>query len=158
GANWSRSLHVPPLDLRAARRLFLDEAKKPELSQDALLDHMLRLLDGVPLALVLVANNTHGEDSLSGVIKRWTKGTSMATRTIVDDERKDSLNTSFELSLKSRRMTPQALHLLSVLAILPDGIRHLDLEALLPGDGDGAAARLRMLALAFDEADRLRLL
>jgi len=158
GANWSRSLHVPPLDLRAARRLFLDEAKNPELSHDELLDPLLRLLDGVPLALVLVANNTHGEDSLSGVMKRWTKGTSMATRTIVDDERKDSLNASFELSLKSRRMTPQAMHLLSILAILPDGIRHFDLEAILPGDGDEAAARLRMLALAFDEADRLRLL
>lgn len=158
GASWGRSLHVPPLGLRAARRLFLDEAKKPELSQDEMLDPLLRLLDGVPLALVLVANNTHGEDSLSGVMKRWTKSTGMAARTIVDDERKDSLDASFELSLKSRRMTEPALRLLSILAILPDGIRHGDLEAILPGEGDGAAARLRMLALAFDESDRLRVL
>ena len=42
--------------------------------------------------------------------------------------------------------------------VLPDGVAHADLERLLPAAGLGAAAVLRQLGLAFDEADRLRTL
>jgi len=47
---------------------------------------------------------------------------------------------------------------LSVLAMLPDGIAHEDLEKVMLSHSHRAAAALRQVGLAFDEAGRLRML
>jgi tetratricopeptide (TPR) repeat protein len=65
---------------------------------------------------------------------------------------------SFDLSINSQRTTEEARRLLSLLGVLPDGIAHDDLGKLLPGAGAAAAATLRKVGLAFDEATRLRVL
>ena len=74
-------------------------------------------------------------------------------------ESKDlNLAASYELSINSKQMTPQGERLLSVLALLPEGMASED-QGALPSSRDAEAARtLRKLTLAYDEADRLRML
>jgi tetratricopeptide (TPR) repeat protein len=55
-------------------------------------------------------------------------------------------------------MTPPARRLLSLLALLPDGVAHEDLETLMPGEADEPAAVLRKVGLGFDQGSRLRVL
>jgi tetratricopeptide (TPR) repeat protein len=59
-------------------------------------------------------------------------------------------------------MTGPARRLLAVLALLPDGIAHRDLAALVPPlvpeESEDAASTLRRVGLAFDQAGRLRAL
>jgi tetratricopeptide (TPR) repeat protein len=65
---------------------------------------------------------------------------------------------SVDTSVTAPLMTAGGRRLLALLGILPDGVAHDDLIALLPGSGRSAAAVLRQLGLAFDEGDRIRIL
>jgi tetratricopeptide (TPR) repeat protein len=74
------------------------------------------------------------------------------------DRRELSVAVSVEASVTSPLMTAPARRLLTVLGVLPDGIADEDLDTLLPAGALAAAAVLRQLGLAFDEAARLRTL
>ena len=67
------------------------------------------------------------------------------------------MEASFGLSINSEHDRPGP-PLLSLLGVLPDGIAHDDLDTLQPGHGEEAAASLRKMGLAFDEASGLRML
>jgi hypothetical protein len=166
GADWEDPLVVRPLAIRAARELFLDEAKNRTFAKDPLLDAVLRNLEGWPLAIVLLANNTRGEPSLQTVMDRWKidgsrifdlESPEPLLRTLVDNHQ-DSLSASIAISIDSRRMTDDGRRMLSILARLPEGVRHRDLDSVLPGRGHGAASILRKLSLVFDRDERLSLL
>ena len=72
--------------------------------------------------------------------------------------RLSNIAVSFELSIYGTRMTPEARRLLSIAALLPDGIAHDDLNVLLPNEAAEAARVLRAVGLAHDKKGRLRLL
>jgi hypothetical protein len=69
-----------------------------------------------------------------------------------------NLELSYELSLTSQRVTPNARRFLSPLALLLDGLACDDLTTVLPVHGGAAATALRQTGLVFDEARRLRML
>ena len=157
GVAWREAIEVQPLKGDDPKRLFLAVAGNKHAS-DAQLGNLLAALDGVPLAIELMAYAAEAEPDLEGVWQRWqAERTKMLHRGTGDDPLL-SLAVSLELSITSSRMTGPARRLLSLMGLLPDGVTHRDLDALLPGSGHAAAATLRQLALASDETGRLRTL
>jgi tetratricopeptide (TPR) repeat protein len=154
---WGDAVKVGPLGVEDAKLVFLAIVGGHHAS-DVRLGPLLAALDGVPLAIKLMAHAAEAEPDLAGISQRWqTERTEMLKRETSDD-RLINIGASLELSIKGPRMTELARRLLALFGVLPDGIAHGDLEALLPGSGNAAAGRLRQVALAFDEAGRLRVL
>ena len=157
GPRWRDFAMLSPLPLPDARRVFLAVAG-PEFAADPLLDDLLTELDGVPLAVELMAYAAQGQPGLTEVAERWrTERTAMLER-MGGARRELSVPVSIETSITSSLMTTPARRLLSLLGVLPDGIDHEDLAALLTDGVLSAAATLRHLGLAFDEGLRLRML
>jgi Domain of unknown function (DUF4062) len=155
GLPWRDFAMLSPLPLTDARRLFLAVAGT-HLAADPLLDQLLAELDGVPLAVELIAHTAQGQAGLAEIANRWhQERAALVRRGGASGEL--SVAGSIEASLASPLMTKPAERLLSLLGVLPDGITSEDLSELLPG-GPAAAAVLRQLGLAFAEGDRLRIL
>ncbi|MGH3157695.1 MAG: DUF4062 domain-containing protein [Streptosporangiaceae bacterium] len=158
GVRWRDFAMLSPLPLADARRVFLN-ITGPGPATDPLLGELLAGLDGVPLAVELLACAAQGQP-LAQVAARWRRErTGMLTR-MGGDRRELSVPVSVETSVTSPLMTGPGRRLLTLLGMLPDGIATPDLGALLPEDGLAAAAALRQLGLAFDDdgGDRLRTL
>ena len=157
GLRWRDFAMLSPLPLADARRLFLAVAG-PGLAADPRLDELVAGLDGVPLAVELMAYAAQGQPDLGEVAQRWrAERTGMLAR-MGGARRELSVAVSVEASVTAPLMTAPALRLLSLLGVLPDGVARDDLAVLLPEDGLAAAAVLRQLGLAFGEGDRLRTL
>jgi tetratricopeptide (TPR) repeat protein len=158
GPAWREpSLSVAPLDFGDSRKVFLAIAGEKHATERHLAD-LLGALDGIPLAIELLAHAAEAEPNLEGLWRRWQQERTALLRRADGSTRLVNAAVSFELSISGPRMTDEARQLLSVLAVLPDGIAHQDLPAVIPGHPDRAAATLRQLGLAFDQADRLRVL
>jgi tetratricopeptide (TPR) repeat protein len=115
-------------------------------------------LDGVPLAVELMAYAAQGQPDLAEVAQRWAaERTGMLAR-MGGARRELSVAVSVEASVTAPLMTAAALRLLTLLGVLPDGMAREDLTVLLPEDGLAGAGALRQLGLAFGEGDRLRTL
>jgi tetratricopeptide (TPR) repeat protein len=157
GPRWRDFAMISPLPLAEARRLFVAVAG-PGFAADPRLDELLGELDGVALAVELMAYAAQGQDDLAEVAARWrAERTAMLAR-MGGTSRELSVPVSVEASVTSPLMTAPAARLLSLLGVLPDGIARQDLAELLPDGGLGAADVLRKLGLAFGEGDRLRTL
>jgi len=156
GLRWREFAMLSPLPLADARQVFLN-VTGPGPGSDPLLDELLGELDGVPLAVELMAHAARGQP-LTQVAARWRREhTGMLTR-MGGGRRELSVPVSVEASVTAPLMTKAGLQLLAMVGILPDGIGADDLETLQPADGLAAAAVLRQLGLAFDEGPRLRTL
>jgi tetratricopeptide (TPR) repeat protein len=157
GLRWRDFATVSPLPQADARRLFLAVAGA-SLAADPQLDRLLGELDGVPLAVELMAYAAQGQSDLTEVAQRWrVERTGMLAR-MGGATRELSVAVSVETSITSPLMTARGRRLLSLMGALPDGIARDDLAELLPDDGLAAASVLRQLGLAFSEGDRLRTL
>lgn len=157
GPAWRETVTVGPLLLADAKLAFLAIAGAKH-SADDLLDTLLRALDGLPLAITLMAYFAEPEPDLSGVWHQWQRERTELLRRPGSMTRLGNIAVSFELSITGSRMTSPARRLLSIAALLPDGIAHDDLNVLLPDEGTKAARVLRAVGLAHDEQGRLRLL
>jgi tetratricopeptide (TPR) repeat protein len=153
GLHW----HVIRPDLLSpdqARALFL-ELSETSFASDPNLDPLLELLEGLPLAIKLLAPLAQGASSLTGLVREYDdKRTELLNQGF---DKAQSLSVSLELSFTSPRMTDAGRTGASVLALLPDGVLLSDLPAVLE-DGDGIARVLRAVGLAFDREGRLRML
>jgi tetratricopeptide (TPR) repeat protein len=157
GPSWREAIHAGPLDPQSARNAFL--AVAGERFQDDLdLDPLLLDLDGLALAVVLLASQAEGEPDLSMLRLRWQEQRTALLRRAGAKERQQSLEVSLELSIHSPRMNDESRRLLSILSLLPEGVAREDLAALLPGHGIEAASVLRKVGLVFDQGSRLWML
>jgi len=157
GAGWGPPFEVRRIAAAAARDTFLANTGG-RFADDPALDALLHDLDGWPLAVTLLAYQARFVAELEELANAWrTKRTALLSKGV---KRRDAdLGASMELSLGSRHMTEGARRLLTLLGLLPDGVRRADLAELLPPDGPGAASSLRQVGgVAFDEGPRLRVL
>ncbi|KAG8984198.1 hypothetical protein FRB93_006686 [Tulasnella sp. JGI-2019a] len=143
---WSRP-ELPPLTVlspKASRELYVDIDSKA--ASDEALETLLSELDHMPLAVTLIAKVGSEGETPTQLLKTWRlRGTE-----IIHEEggdRRTSVNLSIQLSLQSHLMrnNPDALRLLSVLAVLPGGIRNDIIEAVVPAISNAAKARTVLL-------------
>ncbi|KAJ7318392.1 P-loop containing nucleoside triphosphate hydrolase protein, partial [Mycena albidolilacea] len=149
---------LQPLDQEAARHTFVDIADSGHSLEEV--DQILSLADNVPHAISLLAHLADTE-GCSNVLFRWDK-----EKTSVISEGFDkrlNLNMSISLSLSSPRIQsiPHSQELLSLLAMLPDGLADVDLiQSELPLENIlKCKTALESTSLAYsDEHKRLKVL
>ncbi len=157
GATWREPLRLRPLDLTAARSAFLSIAGERHRS-DPLLDRLIDAVDRLPLALTLLAYEAEAAHDLTEVWQLWQIARATLRRLHRGTTRLASVEASVALSLESPRMTSPARRLVSLLALLPEGMATADARDLLPTDGPQGASDLRKIGLLLPEDSRLRLL
>ncbi|WP_437747050.1 hypothetical protein WMF39_19715 [Sorangium sp. So ce1504] len=154
---WSSPVELRPLGRAEAEAVFCAIAGEEHRGKPAL-SALLPLMEGIPLAITLLAQAAHGND-LVNLKEEWeARRTAVLERDGGARDRLRSWKTSLELSLGSPRMAAGARRLLSVLAVLPDGIAQRDFAVLLPGTGPAAARALAQVGLAYFEGGRLKML
>lgn len=177
---WQR-LRIGPLTLEAARTAFLAAAGQPWLAADPRLDDLIRAVDGVPLAVTLLASLTQSETSLGPLLaslgplwERWqSEGNAMLERSdgqtlevVLEMQARLARVAEFvEVALRHPLLPDAAGRLVSLLSALPAGIAVGDSKALGIDAGvadlvrdldfdDGDAARLRLLEIVRNPAAR----
>ncbi|KAJ7452938.1 P-loop containing nucleoside triphosphate hydrolase protein, partial [Mycena latifolia] len=125
---WTRPFLPPlePLAPSAARQIFAEIADGPETGEESALEELLDLSGSLPLTISLMASVASLEGYTS-TLSRWK----VENTTLLSDghDKRSNLEISIALSLGSPRISgfPDAKNLLSLLAILPDGITDEDL-------------------------------
>lgn len=126
---WSRPFLPPlsPLSLPDARQAFL--AVSDSAQDDPHVEELLLAVDCVPLPLTLMATMAQ-TDTTSSLLQRW-RGEQSALLTQTHD-RRSNLDVSIQISLNSPRLlaVPEAVHLLALLSLLPDGVDNRKVEAI----------------------------
>ena len=157
--DWGTTILVPGLAEPAGCELFLRRAGERHAASP-ILPGLLADMDGVPLAIVLLAGQIRADETgLERVATAWReKRTELLAARKDATHRLDSYEVSLALSLASAPMTPAARTLYALMGRLPAGIADEATNALLPGDGPAALATLGDLGLAFDDGGRMRML
>ncbi|KZO90276.1 hypothetical protein CALVIDRAFT_522998 [Calocera viscosa TUFC12733] len=158
GVDWAQSCREPlvTLSLEAARQMWL----RISGTSDKKLDELLSLMDGLPLAIYLMAHQGQALDPDELLDAYRAEKTALMKDGGVG--RLASLEASIQLSLNSRAMSenPHARSLLSHVCLLPDGVPTKELARMLPSMKNVRAAILALLhaALAVKHKGRLRVL
>src|ERR1700753_3756393 len=144
---WTRPFIQPlePLNNCAALQTFYTIAGEDH--EESLVHELLNLSGNLPLAIDLIANVVIC-DGCTTTLDRWQ---TESTRVISDGcDQISSLDISITLSFSSGRMTQEAQALLSLLAILPNGLSDAELvHSNLPiAEIRGAQTTLIRTALA----------
>ncbi|KAJ6450027.1 hypothetical protein C8R47DRAFT_1262472 [Mycena vitilis] len=152
---WSHPFLPPlkPLEQDAARQMFIDIADDGHNPED--IDQILALTDNMPLAISLLAHLADSEGCPT-VLTRWDEEKTSVVSYGWD--RKSNLDMSISLSLSSPRL--QAFHhsqkLLSLLAMLPNGLSDAELvQSKLPIDKVlGCKGALIGTSLAYSDSNK----
>ncbi|KAJ6605994.1 P-loop containing nucleoside triphosphate hydrolase protein [Mycena vulgaris] len=152
---WTRPFlpALKPLTPDAARQTFIDIADDCHDSGD--IDKVLLLTDNMPLAIDLIAHLVDSE-GCPNVLARWEE----EKTTVISDgyDRRSNLDLSISMSLSSPRLTsvPHCQDLLSLLAMLPDGLSDIELvQSKLPiKDILSCKAALLSTSLAYSDDQR----
>jgi hypothetical protein len=123
---WTRPFLEPlkPLCQNSARQTFIDIAEDVHEMED--IDKVLLLADNMPLAIDLIAHLVDSE-GIPSVLSRWeTHKTSILSE---GSDATSNLDLSISLSLSGPRLasSTDALGLMSLLSILPDGLSDVEL-------------------------------
>jgi hypothetical protein len=127
---WNRPFLPPlePLPPSASRQIFVEVADEPRNDEESALEDLLDLSGNLPLAVSLMANIASFE-GYSITLSRWeTENTALLAE---GHDKRSNLETSITLSISSPRLSssPHAKNLISLLSLLPDGIKPEDIIA-----------------------------
>ncbi|WP_428267431.1 tetratricopeptide repeat protein [Haliangium sp.] len=157
GLAWGKPVRLKRLSDDVAQALFCAIADVED-PNDPVVNELVSALDGIPLAVKLLAHRAEG-DLLVNLRTEWTqKRLALLSRPGMTPDRLSSWEISVELSWASPRMTEAARRLASLLALLPDGLAVEDANALVPEHGGAAVRELGQVSLAYAEEPRLRML
>ena len=116
---------LSPLSPEAARRTYLAIDSSRNMNDDSLetIDELLKELDYVPLAIRLLATVGSGL-SLTYLLRQWREERTELLDSESRNDRQGSIAVSISISLSQLKITnnPEALHLLGILSLLPDGL------------------------------------
>ncbi|MEM7585139.1 MAG: SIR2 family protein, partial [Acidobacteriota bacterium] len=155
GAKWYGTLEINRLAPEDGEKLFLEVVGRPHHG-DAELKRLVEALDGVPLAIRLMARVASGYLSMNALLEAWDR--KRAAMLSKGRGREDNLEVSVALSYDGPRMDDQSRELFSALGLLPSGLASIDLKALWPKYGQEAVGCLVSAGLAFYDDGRARLL
>ncbi|KAJ7039004.1 P-loop containing nucleoside triphosphate hydrolase protein, partial [Mycena alexandri] len=157
---WTRPFLLPlkPLSQEAARKMFIDIAEDRHTMEE--MDQVLALTDNMPLSIILLAHVVDAQGCNSTLMRWQEERTSVISR---GNSPRSNLELSISFSLASPRITsmPQSKELLSLLAILPDGLSDVELKqsAFPIEDILGCKMALLRTALAYsDDQKRMKAL
>src|ERR1700729_1820066 len=166
GVKWTRVDCLPPLSPESAKELFLDlhYGEMGEFEGDHTLMTLLKELDYIPLAIHLIAQACSGF-SLRHMLKLWcAKRTALLRTRGKGPDKLESIEVSISISLSSLDSTNnhQAVQLLAILCLLPDGLlrwegRLLDIGSKFE-NVHGLLQSLRRTSLVFISNDILKVL
>lgn len=154
--DWQQPVQVAPLEACDAREVFLRVAGT-DFASDPLLDQLLDAVGCVPYAVMLLGHIAQTEPTnLHGLWNGWQRQRMrlLRGRSTCGDY---NLEASFEVSLSAGEVDEAARRLLSVLAMLPEGMSPGDVDQAFPDLGEEACFTLRRAALVFPREPRLRL-
>jgi len=156
---WAETCADPlePLSPTSARQIWDRIAR----NEDDALDRLLATLDGLPLAIHLMAHQGQLMSPAKLLDAYEVEKTALIETT--GDGRLTSLDVSINLSLESHSITrdPDAKRLLSVLCLLPDGAPITALPVMLPSMKSTRKSAMAILSVALiftDKHERLRVL
>ena len=153
--DWRWPLRLEPLPADQARELFLRVAGEG-YADDPDLDAIVSALDGLPLAIGLLARQAQGSKTLAGLRADFEERKGKLFE--LGDTKALSLKASLQLSIDSPRMTAAGKRLYTTMGRLPAGAALRDLNKLISGGGHAAGRVLCQLGVAFEEGQRLRML
>ncbi|KAJ7235124.1 P-loop containing nucleoside triphosphate hydrolase protein [Mycena rebaudengoi] len=153
---WTRPFLLPlsPISDSAALQTFFDVAD--DTHEEESVKKLLGLTSNLPLAVSLIASVTSSEGCVNALARWNTESTRMFSNGY---DQRSSLDISIMLSFTSSRMTSGAQDLLSIMAMLPDGLTDADLvQAKLPIH-NVLACKITLIqtSLAFIDKDQQRL-
>ena len=129
GIKWTHECKLPKIAFPDDQKIFLKIAGQ-QFANDPNLQDLIDAMDGVPLAIELIAHLAIEEATLASLFDQWKeRKTDLLHRGTTPDE---SWPVSLGLSLA--RLQPAEQILLSCIAFLPDGISQKYLEDKLPHD------------------------
>ena len=155
-ANW-RPILIEPLHMEPARALFLAIAGN-RYDADSALSELLRRLDGLPLAIELVAHRAQAEPDAATVLRHWESERGRFAKRGQGGRKELDLGASIALSLASPRMSEHGRRLFALLGRLPQGLARADAAAVMPQKGANAAVALTHTGLVLRDPGRLRML
>lgn len=155
---WAQIHEVQALSPSVASKLFIDISHHKDAT-DAYFRKFVKAIDGLPLAIMLVALRAHGHSNLKKLWLEWERiGTQLVKRPGFDPNRHNSLDASITLSLNSPRLTEQSRRLFAILGRVPNGLSDEDRDEVAGVGSLALEESLRWVGLAIERDDRLNLL
>ncbi|KAF5333849.1 hypothetical protein D9758_018203 [Tetrapyrgos nigripes] len=160
---------LPPLELGAAKEAFCSFCSDGDLTiekEDPILEKLLIQMDGMPLAIMLMAQLAR-EWPLKNIMERWNHQKTAVLKTFGLGEQENRL-TSIEVSIKltlnivREKLSPTGEDVLRLVALLPSGIPDWleNLPKMLPdatmhfGDTTTQALILKKACLIYETGDK----